>query len=280
MLGGTNLGWVILFLCKLRACKLWSGLYNCLMAADYHRPEDAGAGAALFATTHWSTVLAAGHASSPVGEQALERLCRTYWYPLYAHVRRRGYRIEEAQDLTQEFFAHLLAKHWLSVADNRRGRFRSFLLAALNHFLADEWHRARSAKRGGGRPHLPFDTVAAERLYLLEPGRGLNAEELYERNWALRLLEDVRTQLREEYARAGRAERFDVLESFLPGEECARSYAEAASRLGMPEGSLKSDVHRLKQRYGQLLRQEIAHTVANPAEIEDELRHLMAVLAR
>jgi RNA polymerase sigma-70 factor (ECF subfamily) len=207
-------------------------------------------------------------------------LCETYWYPLYAHVRRRGYTTEEAQDLTQEFFAHLLAKQWLGMADSRRGRFRSFLLAALSHFLANEWNRARSEKRGGGRRHLPFDTVAAERLYLLEPGRGLNAEELYERNWALRLLEHVRTELRGEYARAGHAERFELLESFLPGEECPLSYAEAASRLGTPEGTLKSDVHRLKQRYGQLLREAIAHTVANPAEIEDELRYLMAVLAR
>jgi RNA polymerase sigma-70 factor (ECF subfamily) len=210
----------------------------------------------------------------------LEELCGTYWYPLYAHVRRRGYSTEEAQDLTQEFFARLLAKDWLDLADNRRGRFRSFLLASLNHFLANEWHRARCKKRGGGRPHLPFDTVAAEQLYLQEPGRGLNAEELYERNWALQLLEHVRSGLREEYARAGQAERFELLESFLPGEESTLSYAEAASRLGTPEGTLKSDVHRLKQRYGRLLRGEIAHTVANPEEIEDELRHLMAVLAR
>ena len=236
--------------------------------------------ATTFNTTHWSVVLAAGQGESPVADAALEKLCHAYWYPLYTHVRRRGYPIEEAQDLTQEFFARLLAKHWISRADARRGRFRSFLLGAFDHFLANEWDRARCAKRGGSQAHFPFDTVAAERLYLLEPGHGLNAEELYERNWALRFLEQVRTRLREEYARAGHAEKFGLLERFLPGEECALSYAGAAGQLGVAEGTLKSQVHRLKQRYGQLLREEIAQTVAHPEEVEDELRHLLAVLRR
>jgi len=250
------------------------------MAADDHRPEGAGTGAASFATTHWSVVLAAGHPSSPNGRQALEQLYRTYWFPLYAHVRRRGYTIEETQDLTQEFFAHLLAKHWLTTANSRRGRFRSFLLAAMNHFLANDWNRAHAGKRGGSLSHLPFDTSAAEQLYLREPGHGLNAEELYERNWALQFLEHVRTKLREEYAQAGQGEHFELLESFLPGRESGHSYAEVANGLGIPEGTLKSDVHRLKQRYGRVLRREIAHTVSTPEEIEDELRHLLSVLAR
>ncbi|MBI4324682.1 MAG: sigma-70 family RNA polymerase sigma factor [Chloroflexi bacterium] len=217
---------------------------------------------------------------SPQATAALETLCRSYWYPLYAFVRRKGYRPEDAQDLTQEFFARLLAKQWVGMADRRRGRFRSFLLAALNHFLANEWDRAHYAKRGGGHTHLPFDTTAAGQLYGLEVDRGLSADEIYERNWALRFLEHARTRLREEYASAGKVERFDLLERFLPGEECPLTYAQAAAHVGVPEGTLKSDVHRLKRRYGELLREEIAHTVAGPEEIDDELRHLIAVLGR
>jgi RNA polymerase sigma-70 factor (ECF subfamily) len=250
------------------------------MATEGNPSESATRTAAHFATTHWSVVLAAGQTSDTQAAAALERLCGTYWYPLYAHVRRRGYAAPEAQDLTQECFARLLAKRWLSVADSRRGRFRSFLLAALNHFLANEWNRAHCEKRGGALPHVPFDTVAAERLYVVEPGHGLNAEELYERNWALRLLEQVRTRLREEYGKAGPVESFDLLERFLPGEECPLSYAEAARQLAIPEGTLKSDVHRLKPRYARLLREEIAQTVAGPEEVEHELRHLIAVLSR
>lgn len=237
-------------------------------------------GTAIFATTHWSVVLAAGQGESLEATVALEQLCRAYWYPLYAHARRRGHVIEEAQDLTQEFFARLLARRWISRADARRGRFRSFLLGAFDHFLANEWDRARCEKRGGGQAHFPFDALAAERLYLLEPGPGLNAEELYERDWALRLLEQVRGRLREEYVRAGQAERFELWERFLPGEESPPSYAAAAGQFGVAEGTLKSGVHRLKQRYGQLLREEISQTVAGPEEVEDELRHLLAILAR
>jgi len=237
-------------------------------------------GTAAFATTHWSVVLAAREEDSPLAAEALEKLCRTYWYPIYAHVRRRGYSVDDAQDLTQEFFARLLARHSISSADANRGRFRSFLLGACEHFLANEWDRVRCAKRGGGQVHLPFDTVAAERLYVMESGQGLNAGELYERNWALRLLEAVRDRLREEYARAGQVERFTLLERFLPGEESPLSYAVAAGQSGVAEGTLKSGVHRLKQRYGQLLREEIAQTVARPEEIDPELHHLVAVLGR
>jgi RNA polymerase sigma-70 factor (ECF subfamily) len=234
----------------------------------------------VFATTHWSVVLRAGAGDSPQAAEALEQLCRTYWYPLYAYVRRRGYSPEDAQDLTQEFFARLLAKHWVGMADPERGRFRSFLLAALNHYLANEWNRARSAKRGGGQLHFSLDTASGERLYGQEIGRDLNAEEIYERNWALRFLEQVRARLREEYAAKGKADRFEVWERFLPGEECPVSYAQAAAQVGVPEGTFKSDVHRLKRRYGELLREEIAHTVSDPGEIDDELRHLITVLGR
>jgi DNA-directed RNA polymerase specialized sigma24 family protein len=247
-------------------------------------PDDPGAdpaaNSARFATTHWSVVLAAGQAAGAQASDALEQLCRTYWAPLYAHVRARGRDPQEAQDLTQEFFARLLAKHWLSQADVRRGRFRSFLLAAFNHFLANEWDRARCQKRGGGHPHVGLDTEAAERGYALAADRGLNAEEVYERNWALQFLDQVRNRLRGEYVAAGNAARFELLESFLPGEECPLTYAQAAAQLGLPEGTFKAAVYRLKRRYGELVREEIAHTVDRPEEIDDELRHLMAVLAR
>ena len=224
-------------------------------------------------------VLAAGRGIDAHAAEALEQLCRTYWYPLYAHVRRRGSSPEDAQDLTQEFFARLLARRWLGMADGRRGRFRSFLLAALDHFLANEWDRAHYQKRGGARPHLPFDTVAAEQLYHLEASRDGSPDALYERNWALSPTSTTcAPDCGSNTGPTGKAPRFDLLERFLPGEECPHTYAQAAAQLGVPEGTLKSDVHRLKQRYGELLREEIAHTVASPEEIDDELRHLIAVL--
>lgn len=250
------------------------------MVAGDERGADTSARSAVFGTTHWSVVLAAGQTSGTQAAEALERLCRAYWYPLYAHVRARGRGPQEAEDLTQEFFARLLAGHWLARADMRRGRFRTFLLVACDHFLANEWDRNTCQKRGGGMIFLPFDTTTVEQAYASEPGGGLNAEEVYERNWALRFLEQVHARLQAEYLAASGAQRFAVLESFLPGEECPFTYAQAALRLGIPEGTLKSDVHRLKHRYGELVREEIAHTVSDPADVDDELRHLMSVLAR
>ncbi len=237
-----------------------------------------GANCGAFATTLWSVVAAAGHASAEAARPALEQLCRSYWYPLYAHVRRRGYSREDAEDLTQAFFARLLTHESLSMADPSRGRFRCFLLTGLNYFLANEWNKARAEKRGGDRSHLSFDTATGEQLYEREDSRELNAEELYERTWALQFLDQVRARLRHTYAEAGKADRFDALERFLPGEESPPGYARAAAQLGVPEGTLKAEVHRLKRRYGRLLREESAHTVASPGEIDDELRYLIQVL--
>jgi RNA polymerase sigma-70 factor (ECF subfamily) len=250
------------------------------MASSGEETEKAGTQGGVFATTHWSVVLTAGQVESPQAAEALEQLCRTYWYPLYAYVRRQGHSPEDAQDLTQEFFARLLAKNWLSMADQRRGRFRSFLLTAFSHFLANEWDRAHCQKRGGSRAHLPFDMMGAEQLFHLEAGRDATPEAIYERHWALRLLDLVRRRLREDQATDRKAGQFELLERFLPGEESPLTYAQAAAQLGVPEGTLKSEVHRLKQQYGNLLRQEIAHTVSGPEEIDDELRHLITVVGR
>ncbi len=236
--------------------------------------------ASNLATTHWSVVLTAGNGDDPRATESLERLCRDYWPPLYSHARHRGYSPDDAQDLTQEFFRRLLEKNWLREADRTRGRFRSFLFSAFNHFLANEWDRSHTLKRGGGLTPLPFDTVAAEQLCPMENSGALNAEELYERNWALRLLAQVRERLRTEYRSGGGEARFDLLEQFLPGGDAPMTYAQAAAQLGVPEGTFKSDVHRLKLRYGELLREEVANTVNGPDKVDDELRHLAAVLAR
>jgi len=194
-------------------------------------------------------------------------------------VRRSGHNPQDAEDLTQSFFARLLEKRRLRLAQRERGKFRTFLLTSLKHFLTNEWQRARAVKRGGGAPHFQFDAGEAEQLYALEPAHDLTAEKLYERSWATALLERVRARVRQEYVAEGKAQRFEAAEQFLPGEQSQKTYAEAAQQLDIPEGTLKSDVHRLKQRYGELLRAEITHTVARSADLADELRHLMKVLS-
>lgn len=231
-----------------------------------------------FATTHWSVVLAAGQPNTPQTQAALERICRSYWFPLYAYVRRCGESPEQAQDLTQEFFARLLEKDWLRSANPARGRFRWFLLASLKHFLANEWDRARTQKRGGGQRPVSLDELAPEERYALEPADSLSADKLYDRSWALAVLDRARLQLREEFAEAGRAGRFELLEQFLPGEEASATYAVIAVRLGVAEGTVKADVSRLRKRYGELLREEIAQTVGSQTDLEDELHHLIEAL--
>jgi len=232
-----------------------------------------------FVTTQWSVVLAAGRADTTLARDALARLCQTYWYPLYAYVRHRGHTAHDAQDLTQEFFARLLEKNSLGRVSRERGKFRSFLLGAMNHFLVDEWKRARAQKRGGGRQLLSLDAHDAETRFGREPVDKVTPERLFEQNWALALLDNVYHRLRREYETAGRKPMFDALKFSLTGSRSAVSYAELAKRLGLTEATVKVAVHRLRQRYRQLLREEVAQTVAGPGDVEEELRGLFRALA-
>jgi RNA polymerase sigma factor (sigma-70 family) len=232
-----------------------------------------------FATTHWSVVLAAGHESSPNAGEALEQLCRTYWYPLYGYVRRRGYSPEDAQDLIQEFFARLLARDYLSRADPRKGRFRWFLLAGLKNLLCDERDKARRIKRGGGERVLSLDYQSAEAQYQLEPVEVNSPDQEFERSWVRALLERASARLQAEYAASGRAQLFEQLTEFRLDAAGQRSYAEAARQLGLTESAVKSAIHRLRQRHGALVRDEIAQTLADPAEIEEEIHYLLRVVA-
>jgi RNA polymerase sigma-70 factor (ECF subfamily) len=232
----------------------------------------------LFVTTHWSFVLAAGGGDTTGARRALEKLCQTYWYPLYAYVRRRNFSPPDAEDLTQEFFARFLEHDWVANADREKGRFRTFLLSAMNHFLANEWDKARAQKRGGGAPLLPLEFDTAETRYCREPADSVTPEQHFERRWALTLLELVVNRLRAEYEQDGKGELFTALHPCLVGERTSQPYEELARKLALSEGAVKSAVHRLRQRYRQLLRDEIAQTVAGPGEVEEELRHLIAVL--
>jgi RNA polymerase sigma-70 factor (ECF subfamily) len=231
-----------------------------------------------FVTTHWSLVLAAGKGASADAQEALANLCQTYWYPLYAYVRRQGHQPDDAQDLTQAFFARLLEKHYLQSADPERGRFRSFLLTAFKRFLSKERDRQRAKRQGGGRKLLPLDFEAGERRYSLEPAHAVTAERIYEQRWALTLLDRVFVRLRDEFDQAGKQKDFNCLKVYLTGEAGTPSYQEAAADLEMTEGAVRVAVHRLRRRYRDLVREEIAQTVAGPEEVDEELRHLFAAL--
>ena len=248
------------------------------MPAANQLPGHTERSAAQFTTTHWSVVLAAGDVASPQATEALEKLCRTYWYPLYAYVRRKGYSADDAQDLTQEFFARLLARNYLSVADRNKGKFRSFLLGSLEHFLAREWTKAHAQKRGGGQPSFSLDELDAENRYLLEPTHELTAEKIFDRRWATTLLDQAMARLCEECVANHKGDLFQKVESFLSGEKGEASYADVAAALKMSEGAVKVAVHRLRQRYGELVRAEIEETVATVKEVDEELRYLFAVL--
>jgi DNA-directed RNA polymerase specialized sigma24 family protein len=231
-----------------------------------------------FATTHWSLVVAARDRAEPGADDALAALCALYWYPLYAYIRRRGHGANEAHDLTQGFFTRLLKKDFLAAVDREKGKFRSFLLAACNHFLANERDRARACKRGGGRRVLSFNAADAEGRYLAEPADDLTPERLFERRWALALLQQVMTRLRDEFEARGKGRLFDRLRGFLVGEKGA-GYRRAADELGLSEGAIKVAVHRLRQRYRELLHEEIGRTVGGADEVEEEVRALFAALA-
>ena len=236
------------------------------------------AGARSFVTTHWSVVLTAGQPESPQAAEALEKLCCAYWYPLYAFVRRRGYSPEDAEDWTQSFFVRLVEGKCLPHASPQRGRFRSFLLTALQNFLADEHDRASARKRGGGRPIVALDSLDAEARYALEPTDDVSPDRLFERRWATTVLEGAWTRLEEEYTAEGKADLFRELRRFNSAQENAPAYAEAAGNLRLPENTVKSLVHRMRRRYRALLRAEIAHTVVDPAEIDEEIRYLLRIL--
>ena len=233
----------------------------------------------VFSTTLWSVVLAAGDPNHPGTAAALDRLCRMYWYPVYAYIRRKGRNAAEAEDLTQEFFSRLLGRGFPAGVRRDGGKFRSYLLRALDHFLTNEWRRDNSAKRGGGTTTFSLDGIEADARYGLEPEDCVKSELLYDRRWAATVLEAVGNRLRQEYVRQGKDALFAALEPCLTGGDDHLPYAELMTRLDLKMSALKMAVHRLRKRFGELLRKEIAQTVATPDEIEDELRHLIAAAA-
>jgi RNA polymerase sigma-70 factor (ECF subfamily) len=235
--------------------------------------------AAGFAATRWTLVLAAAPGKASVrATDALAELCRVYWYPLYAYVRRRGFDTHESEDLTQEFFARLLAKDFLVGVKPEKGKFRSFLLASLKHFLANEWDCSQAQKRGGGQAVLSLDTLDAGRRYSLEPSQNLTPEKLFERQWALTILEQVLARLQSQMIAEGKQSLFGHLKKYLTADRESAHYAQTAIELEMTEGAVKVAVHRLRRRYRELLREAIAQTVAGPEEIDDEIRYLLSCL--
>jgi RNA polymerase sigma factor (sigma-70 family) len=229
-----------------------------------------------FAATRWTLVLSAARDNwSTHAAEAMAELCRLYWYPLYAFVRRRGFETHEAEDLTQEFFARLLSKNYLASVGPEKGKFRSFLLTSLQHFLANEWDRTQAQKRGGGRAIISLDGLTTESRYLLEPLDRRTPEKLFERQWALAVLERVLTRLETQWNDDGKNDLFQRLKGCLAGPEAA-GYAEIGATLRMTEGAVKVAAHRLRRRYRELLREEIAHTVSSPEEIDEEIRYLLA----
>ncbi|HTL55883.1 MAG TPA: hypothetical protein VL361_09395 [Candidatus Limnocylindrales bacterium] len=233
----------------------------------------------IFATTHWNLVAAAGQGPSEAAHHALEKLCAAYWYPIYVYVRRRGYGAEDAQDLTQDFFAQLIAKEHLRLADSRKGRFRSFLLATLNFFLAREWSRAHRQKRGGHYKFISLDEQMPEQRYQFEPLDTHSPEKHFQRQWALAVLKQTMNALERECLDTGKAALFREVKPLLSGERQRSGYSGICGRLSMSESALRVAVHRLRQRYGELLRDEVSQTVSSNEEVEEELRQLAQALS-
>ena len=244
------------------------------MLTPSNQSETAASQSARFGTTHWSLVIKAGQGA----DEALVKLCRIYWPPLYWYIRRRGHAIHEAQDLTQAFFVHILEHRALRGVAPSKGRFRSFLLVSLKHFLDNEWHKARTLKRGGRHVLISWDDLKLEDRELLEPCEQMTPERIFNRRWALRLLERVMDQLRNECAAARKGELFEKLKHYLTGDAPGKSYQEIAAELNMSEGAVKTTVHRLRRRFGELVRAQIARTVDSPDEIDNEIRELFAAL--
>jgi RNA polymerase sigma factor (sigma-70 family) len=241
--------------------------------------EPSAKGSGLFTTTHWSVVLAAGQSESPRAAQALETLCRTYWYALYAYLRRTGHGREDAEDLVQGFFLHLLRREILKSVQREGGRFRSFLLATLKHFLSDEKDKATALKRGGEHQFISWEQDQAEQRFLREPVDIETADRLFDRRWALIFLERAMSRLHEECVAGGNDAQFIQLKGFVSGEKGALSYAEAAERTGLTPSAVKSAIFRLRRRYHELIREEVSQTVADPKEIEEELRYLLGLFS-
>jgi RNA polymerase sigma-70 factor (ECF subfamily) len=233
----------------------------------------------IFATTHWTVVLAAGRRSTPQSDRALEELCRTYWFPLYAYVRRRGHTKEDAEDLTQAFFARFLGKNYLAGLSAERGRFRAFLLASLKHFLINEWDKSRRQKRGGGETPLSLDWQTADTQFQVAATAEPSPDKAFDREWALALLARVIERLSAECAADGRAKQFAELKIFLTAGKGERAYADAARALGLDEVAVRVAVHRLRKHYRQLLRDEIAQTLSDPAMVDEEMRALFGAFS-
>ena len=242
--------------------------------------EETGEFSAAFRTTQWSEVLDARQTDPERARAALENLCSRYWYPLYAFVRRRGHGPHDAEDLTQSFFAHLLSHEALRSVDPAKGLFRTFLLSSLVNFLNDQHDRHQALKRGGGKQIVSWDALTAEELYQHEPAEGLTPEKMFERRWALTLIEQVLSRLRQEYEASGKIELFRQLEGCLTGGVGLGFYEETARLLGMNEGAVRVALHRLRRRLGELLRSEIAHTVTRPEQVDDEIRYLFAAIGQ
>ncbi len=232
-----------------------------------------------FETTQWSVVLAAGDTDSPGSREALGALCETYWYPLYAYARRRGQSEENARDLTQGFFAKLLEKNWVAAADRERGKFRTFMLTALKHYMADEWDRQRAQKRGGGDLPISLDFDTAEDGYRLELADDRTPEDVFEESWAKTLMDRARQRLRGDMLVPGKEQRFDLIEGVIIGEREDSSYREIADILEMSEAAVKVAVYRMRRRFGEILRAEVADTVSDVADVDVEVKHILGLLS-